>query len=152
MPLRRLSLAPLAVATPLLGGADWPESRVQYAQLTIHERLIIRIPRVSQRDAKASYTSPSPIEWKEKSGPKCIPTQQLTGAQVGRDGEVDLIVGGISRIRAKLDDDCPTLSFYSGFYLKQNADGMMCARRDAIRSRSGARCEIERFRVLVAKK
>lgn len=153
MALRRLPLALLAVATPLLVGADWPDSGVQYAQLTIHERLIVRIPRVdAPRGAAMSRIAPPPIRWDEKSGPKCVAMQTLTGAQIGREGEVDLILGGTSRIRAKLDDNCPTLDFYSGFYLKQTRDGMICAKRDVIRSRSGARCEINRFRALVAKK
>ena len=56
----------------------------------------------------------------------------LTGASVGREGEVDLVVGGTRRLRAKLDDDCPTLDFYRGFYLKPTADGQLCARRDGI--------------------
>ena len=76
----------------------------------------------------------------------------LTGAAIDREGEVDLVIGGTRRMRAKLDDDCPTLDFYRGFYLKPTPDGQLCAGRDALRSRSGAYCAITRFRMLVPKK
>ena len=65
---------------------------------------------------------------------------------------IDLMLEGGDRLRAKLDNDCPPLDFYSGFYLKPTPDGMVCADRDAIRSRSGAACAIESFKQLVPKR
>ena len=55
-----------------------------------------------------------------------------------------------ARIRAKLEDDCPALDFYTGFYL-QPEDERLCARRDAIHSRIGRSCTIERFKLLIPK-
>ena len=148
-----IPLAPvlLASAAPLLISAqvpDWANSEL--AQLTIHERLIIRIPHVAPpRGPAALRATPLPPTWHEKKGPHCVEMKTLTGAAIGGEGEVDLIVQGTRRLRAKLDDECPAMNFYSGFYLKPTKDGKICAGRDMLRSRSGARCGIDRFRKLV---
>lgn len=156
LPLFRSTLlGPLAVAvsSPLLVSAQVPPDAplpwagTELAQLTIHERLIIRIPRVSPSRARAT---PIPPAWREKKGPRCVEMKSLTGAAISDDGDVDLIVEGVRRLRAKLDEGCPVLNFYTGFYLKPTADGKICARRDTLRSRSGTRCGIDRFRKLVA--
>ena len=153
MILPRLPVPLLALAAPLLLSAHAPQlDGTQWAQLTIHERLIIRIPRVSPRANASSFTARTapPVRWDEKKAPRCVAMTSLTGAAIDREGEVDLVVDGTRRLRAKLDDDCPTLDFYTGFYLKPTADGQLCAKRDSIRSRSGARCSIDKFRTLVA--
>jgi len=54
------------------------------------------------------------------------------------------------RGRAQLDEDCPALDFYNGFYLTPQ-NGKVCAKRDDIHSRMGRSCRIERFRRLVPK-
>lgn len=150
---RLVPLAPvlLTAAAPMLVSARLPQpwAGEELAQLTIHERLIIRIPRVSPARMRATPVVPV---WREKKGPRCVEMKSLTGAAIGEDGDVDLIVDGVQRIRAKLDQDCPVLSFYSGFYLKPTSDGKICARRDVLRSRGGTRCGIDRFRRLVAAK
>jgi hypothetical protein len=160
MPIRR-PILPLAAIAPLLVSAQAPEPSldgVQMAQVIIRERIVVRIPRVSPAPVAASRmaapVAATPV-WVEKKAPDCVAMASLTGASVDRGGQVDLIVGEkgkAKRLRAKLDDDCPTLDFYSGFYLRQTADGQVCARRDSIRSRSGARCAITGFRTLVARK
>lgn len=139
------SAAPLAVSAQ-----DVPlPAQTQWAQLTIRERLIVRIPRLAP--PRTPPAAP-PVVWSERKAPKCLPVSILSGASFTGGGDVDLIVRGGQRMRAKLDDDCPTLSFYSGFYVKPAPDGMICQKRDAIRSRSGARCEIRRFRALVPRR
>ncbi len=154
MTLRNPSVLLLASAAPFVLSASPPQlDGIEYAQLTIHERLIIRVPRVSPAPMRGRSAPAQPlVRWDEKKGPECVAMSALTGAAVEREGEVDLVVGGARRIRAKLDDDCPTLDFYRGFYLKPTADGQLCARRDGIRSRSGAYCAVTRFRALVPRK
>ncbi len=149
--VRPLAPALLLVAAPVLVSAQAPDwMSGEYAQLTIHERLIIRIPHVpmSRSAAALNARSSAPV-WREKKGTRCVEMKSLTGAAIGGEGEVDLIVEGTRRIRAHLDDQCPTRNFYSGFYLKPTKDGKICAGRDILRSRSGARCTIDRFRKLV---
>ncbi|HXH15489.1 MAG TPA: hypothetical protein VNJ10_05100 [Sphingomonas sp.] len=93
-----------------------------------------------------------PIEWKEHKGPKCIAVADIAGAMLNKDGAVDLLMDDQTRLRARLDGDCRPLDYYSGFYLKPGPDGMICKDRDAIRMRSGARCEIDQFKSLRPKK
>lgn len=155
MPQRFLPVLTLLLAAPLAVSARAPApgwGGVEYAQLTIHERLIIRIPRVAPAPRGARVVTPAPVEWQEKRGPECLRVTALTGAAIDTKGDVDLVIEGARRIRAKLDDDCPTLDFYAGFYLRPTSDGQICAGRDAIRSRSGALCPISKFRTLVPKK
>jgi hypothetical protein len=152
---RFLPVLSLLLAAPLAVSARAPDrgwDGVRYAQLTIHERLIIRIPRVAPAGRGARVVAPAPVEWQEKRGPECLRVTALTGAAIDTKGDVDLVIEGARRIRAKLDDDCPTLDFYAGFYLRPTSDGQICAGRDAIRSRSGALCPISKFRTLVPKK
>jgi len=141
-----LPSALLALVVPLAAGVEPAEGpdRVQMTQFSIHERIVIRIPRV----APAPLPKAAPVRWKEKHGPRCIASADLRGAMVTGDSAVDLVLSGGRRLRAKLDGDCGPLDFYSGFYLKRADDGSVCAGRDVIRARSGAACQITAFRTL----
>lgn len=137
----------LALLAPAAVLADRP---VQAGQLTIRERVIIRVPRMPLQAAPVA--APAPIKWKERKGPKCIGAQGMAGAMVTSPRQVDLVLLGGKRIRAKLDGTCRPLDFYAGFYLRPARDGMICADRDAIKVRSGASCGIDEFRTLVPAK
>jgi hypothetical protein len=114
---------------------------MRIAQVLVQERVIIRVPVRPPPIA-------APIEFKEHKGPKCIQSAQIVGAAVTRGGAVDFILKGHQRVRARFERACPALDFYSGFYLKPNPDGRICARRDSIHARSGGGCEIQHFRKL----
>lgn len=144
----RLPSCLLLAAAPLIVSAAPEPPRTQWAQVTIRERVIIRIPRMSPIPRGPAAAA---VTWEERKASRCVPLAALNGAVLGGEGAVDLMTGDGRRFRAVLDDDCPTLDFYSGFYLKPTGDGQVCARRDAIRSRSGARCLITGFRQLVAR-
>ena len=124
---------------------------VEMAQLTIHQRIVIRIPRILGRSEPAR-SEPAEVRWTMKKGPKCVPMAALEGAIISGTDSVDLMVADGTRLRAEFDDDCPALDFYSGLYVKGNADGMICADRDSIRARSGSVCRIDGFKRLVAKR
>ncbi|MFW2852931.1 hypothetical protein ACM61V_13545 [Sphingomonas sp. TX0543] len=159
MSKRALPLLPILAAMPLLVSARAPDADdmagTQWAQVIIRERMIIRIPRVdsSPEPPRPLYrpAPPPPARWREQSAPKCVPADSIVAARMN-EGDVDLETIDGRRLRAKLDDACPTLKFYTGFYLKRTGDGMICAKRDALRSRSGARCEIAYFRALVPRR
>ena len=132
------------VAAPI-AAEQQPFDGTQWAQLTIHEHIIIRVPRL-----RAPPPVPAtPIRWVEKHGDKCVPMAGLAGALVPGPGAVDFVLTGGQRVRARLGEDCHALDFYAGFYVKPDPDGMMCAGRDAVRARSGAVCPIRAFRRLV---
>ena len=119
---------------------------VEFAQLTIQQRLIIRLP--AQRPAPP----PRLMRWREKRGPKCVPMNAVGGAAIIEADSVDLYLRGGLRIRARLDDACPALDYYSGFYVSPTRDGMICADRDSIRTRAGGICNIDRFRLLAVER
>ena len=141
-----VTLAALAAA-PLGAQATWPTGE-RLARLTVQQRVVIRVPRMPV----AALPAPVPVVWKEKKGPKCVPARGLAGALISPPKQVDLVLVGGKRVRAKLDGDCRPLDFYSGFYVRPSRDGMICADRDAIRVRSGASCRIDEFKLLQASK
>ncbi len=138
---------PLALLAIAASAPTTVDGRVELAQLTIRQRVVVRVPRMDPPRAPVA----KPIEWKEKKGPECVPLADLAGAIVTARDRIDLVLRGGKRVRAEFDDDCPNLDFYRGFYLKPAADGMVCADRDVVRARSGAKCPVKRFRKLVPK-
>lgn len=138
------ALVALACAPTL---ADAQLAVGQYAQMTIHQRIIIRLPRLSAPEELAP-DMPPPEKWEERKAAQCVPLNMIAGAAFSREKSVDLVIADGGRLRALLDDDCPTIGFYSGIYLKPTADGMVCARRDNLRSRSGDACRIKAFKRL----
>ncbi|QPQ56048.1 hypothetical protein IC614_05590 [Allosphingosinicella flava] len=140
----------LSAALFLLSAADGAEQlrpipAGNVAQVVVHQRTIIRIPvRLRQPSATTA------VDWEERRGPDCIPTAQIVGATFLGQNSVDLILKNNRRIRARLENKCPALDYYYGFYLTRSSDGKICADRDLIRSRVGGQCEIEAFRTLTA--
>ena len=117
---------------------------VQVAQMMIQQRIIIRVPAVNPPSPPHR-----PIRLKEVKGPKCVTLNQLAGASIGQNDAVDLFMRGGMRLRAQLDDDCPALDYYTGFYIAPTADGKVCQRRDMLHTRAGQQCLVKRFRLLV---
>ena len=111
-------------------------------RLVIQDEVIVRVP-IQPRPYVGQQ-----IEWKEHKGPKCLPVVDIRRAFLSGPQQIDFVIADHRRVRAQLDEDCPALDFYGGFYL-QLADDRLCARRDAIRSRMGGSCTIERFKKLV---
>lgn len=123
-------------------GPDAPSGQV-VQRLIVHDEMILRVP-----------VRPVPLgkrfEWTEHKGPKCLASRSIAGALLSGPSSIDFVLADRSRVRAKMDDDCPALDFYGGFYLEPE-DDRICAKRDEIRSRIGGSCRIERFRTLKAK-
>lgn len=110
--------------------------------MTVERQMILRVP-----------VRPYPrvnFRWEEEKGPKCLPVRAIAGAMLSGKDSIDLVLRNRQRMRARLDNDCEGLDFYDGFYL-QTEDGQFCAKRDAIRSRMGGACRIDKFRMLVPK-
>jgi hypothetical protein len=112
-------------------------------RLIVYDEVILRVP-VAPRPLLPE------IDWIEQKGGKCIPAGAIRWAVLSGPSQVDFILANRARIRAQLDEDCPALDFYGGLYL-QPRDDRLCVRRDAIHSRIGGSCTIERFKQLVPK-
>ena len=132
------ALLPLLVG--LLGGQPGGVGQ-SVTRLIVQDEIILRVP------VQARPLLPE-IEWVEKKGPKCVPVASIQRALLSGSEQVDFILANRARIRAKFDENCPALDFYGGFYL-QLEDDRLCANRDAIRSRIGTSCTIEKFRQLI---
>lgn len=146
-------IGPGAMAVLLLSGAGTPppsprvvQAEVTYAQVTIRERMERVILRI--RSGRAPLAAKTP-QYREKKAPRCMVAATIAGAAVTQPDSVDFVLKGGERIRAVLDDDCPALDYYGGFYLRPTADRTICAGRDSVHARSGGECAIMRFRKLI---
>lgn len=145
--------APLVAVAPQLEPPAAP-----YWQVIIEEQIIIRVP--AKRTPLTNFSAPPaprarlrdnpPVVWKEKKAPKCVAMRDIRGMQAVQRDSIDLITRQNQRLRAQLNRGCQALDFYAGFYMKGNKDGRLCEDRDEIHARSGARCEVDKFRLLVA--
>lgn len=141
-----LASLPLLVGAAPPPPAPPPATVFRYSQIIVREQMVVRVPpgmRVSE---------PLAVRWKESKGPKCVPARMIAGAAVVAPASVDFVLRDNRRLRARLDSSCPALDYYRGFYVSPNADGMICADRDVIRSRMGGACGIDKFRSLKPKR
>lgn len=143
-----LLTAPVAPAGAAEPRTPQPTGRI--TQFSIHERIIVRVPRIPDQPPPLPGTKVirAPL-WREKKTAKCVAMTAIAGASFSRTESIDLIIVDGRRIRARFNNDCPSIDFYAGFYLKPTIDGSICARRDSIRSRGGHACRIESFRELI---
>jgi hypothetical protein len=81
---------------------------------------------------------------------RCVPMGGIVGMQYGGDRRLILFMRDQRIVSATLESACRARDFYSGFYVARNGDGMICQDRDQLQSRSGANCQVDGFRQLVA--
>lgn len=145
MQLFALTMATLAQAAP---GAPARPADPDYAQVIIERRTFIRItPHHERSRARETFR-----DWKEKKADKCIAMTALGGISISRPDSIDLILRSGQLVRARLEKGCPSIDFYSGFYLQPTRDGRLCEDRDTIHSRTGGGCLIDKFHTLVPPK
>jgi len=126
------------------------DGRIEMAQLTIEQRVIIRVPLIAPPVQRARPAPPvPPLKWKEKDGPKCLQMKQIRSATIPSSDSIDLLLADGQRMRARMEKRCSTFGFYSGFYMKPSEDGRLCAGRDLVLARGGMDCEIRAFKRLV---
>lgn len=149
--------APVAAPEPLVSIAvPNSDQSSSFWQLVIEQQLIIRVP--AQRSQLNSFSAGPmqskratelPIVWKEKKAPKCVAMRNIMGMQAVQRDSIDLITRQRQRLRAQLNRGCRALDFYAGFYMQGSKDGKLCEDRDQIHARTGAKCEIDKFRLMV---
>jgi hypothetical protein len=126
-----------------------------FYQVRVEQRVIIRIPRqkITAASNRTTATSPSPsgkpIKIKEKKIGKCLMMDRLIASRPGPKESLELATRDGAVIRAYLGDGCLAREFYAGAYMERPADGKLCVDRDLLHARTGAKCEVEKFRELV---
>lgn len=135
-----------------------PLAGTEFAQVTIEQRIIIRIPTMPRSNLRPSSSTslapPSPpappMRWKESKGPKCLPISRIRGASINMQDGVTMVTATNELFRAKFGRACRPADFYSGFYVEPGKDGALCAGRDSLHARNGTTCEIEKFSKMTA--
>jgi hypothetical protein len=123
-------------------------------QIRIEQRVVVRIspqPSAARQNLIADLP-PREIanRFEERKKEKCVALQGIAGVQTGSGNRLVLFLRDQRMISVNLEKSCRARDFYSGFYVEKNKDGRLCVDRDKLQSRTGARCEVETMRQLVA--
>lgn len=124
------------------------------AQVRIEQHIIWRIspmPGPARESLTAiAPTAPPPPRMIERKMGDCVPMGWIAGGRPEGQSRLLLFLRDRRLVAANLEKACSARDFYRGFYVdKPDADGKLCADRDRILARSGARCKISSFRLLV---
>jgi hypothetical protein len=136
------------------GGGNGDEPNFQ---MRVEQRVIIRVPRQTVSQASNMTVGglrSRPIKYDEKKIGKCLIMDRFIASRPGGGSKenLELVTRDGSIVRAYLGDGCLAREFYAGAYMERPGDGKLCADRDLMHARTGAKCEIDRFRLLVPKK
>jgi hypothetical protein len=125
--------------------------QTEFNQVRIDQRIIIRLPSPSSAPAAvgAQRQSVAKLQYKEKKIGKCLWVDRLGGSRPGPDRTLDLLTRDGILIRAYLGEGCLAREFYAGAYMERSFDGKLCVDRDVLHARTGAKCEIDKFRLLI---
>ena len=120
-------------------------------QVRVEQRVIIRVPRQSPAAGNMSSRiaeMAKPVRYKEEKIGKCLLMDRLVGSRPGTKQSLDLVTREGAMIRAYLGDGCLAREFYAGAYMERPQDGKLCVDRDLLHARTGAKCEVDKFRLL----
>lgn len=122
-----------------------------FYQVRIDQRVIVRLPSqpASAGTGGLKKTNAAIVRYKEQKIGKCLWIDKLAGSRVGTRESLELLTRDGILIRAYLGDGCLAREFYAGAYMERPYDGKLCVDRDLLHARTGAKCEVDRFRLLV---
>ena len=131
--------------------APFVRLHTEFGQVRIDQRVIIRLPSPASAPVAvgAQRQSVAKLQYKEKKIGKCLWVDRLGGSRPGPDRTLDLLTRDGILIRAYLGDGCLAREFYAGAYMERSFDGKLCVDRDVLHARTGAKCEIDKFRLLI---
>ena len=123
-------------------------------QVRIEQHIIWRVAPMPgpARESLTAITPTRPVAPRmlERKMGDCVPMSAIAGGRPDGNSRLLLFLRDRRLVAANLERACSARDFYRGFYIdKPNSDGRICADRDRILARSGARCEISSFRLLV---
>ena len=99
----------LSLLSAMFGFASAEQSD-QVRTLTVEQEVIMRIP---VRPRSVAAASPG----KRRKGRNALRPATSAGAALSGRETVDFFMFDRTRLRAELDEDCPALDFYNGFYV-----------------------------------
>jgi hypothetical protein len=151
----------LAVSHSAWGQVDLVQSNNPFApiiridtvfyQVRIDQRVIVRLPSqpAAAPTTALKKSSAVPVRYKEQKIGKCLWIDKLAGSRIGTKQSLELLTRDGVLIRAYLGDGCLAREFYAGAYMERPYDGKLCVDRDLLHARTGAKCEVDRFRLLI---
>jgi len=123
-------------------------------QIRIEQRVVVRItpqPPAARQNLLAELPQRAlPPRFEERGKEKCVALQGIAGVETGSGNRLVLYLRDNRMISVNLEKSCRARDFYSGFYVEKNKDGRLCVERDKLQSRTGARCQVDGMRQLVA--
>ncbi len=123
-----------------------------YYQVRVDQRVIIRLPSQLVAPSPAAgqrLSEVAKIKYKEQKIGKCLWVNKLAGSRPGPNRTLDIVTRDGDTVRAYLGDGCLAREFYAGAYMERSVDGKLCVDRDLLHARTGAKCEVDKFRLLV---
>ncbi len=124
-------------------------------QIRIERRVTVRISPVIPAQARNFMAGvpqdARPVKFVERKFGKCVPVNTIVAVQPAQENRLMLYLRDQRIISVSLEKACSARDFYSGFYVEQHSDGMLCVDREKLHSRTGANCEVDRMRQLVAR-
>ncbi len=123
-----------------------------FYQVRVDQRVIVRLPSqfaspanvAAEREKQAAK-----VKYKEQKIGKCLWVDKLAGSRPGPNRTLDILTRDGVLIRAYLGDGCLAREFYAGAYMERAYDGKLCVDRDLLHARTGAKCEVDKFRLLI---
>ncbi len=145
---------PYSPARPIVNPLDAFLGGQISRQARIEQRIVIRITpqRGGDRNNLLAQLPRRGLntQYEERETDRCTPVSGISGVQTGDGNRLLLFLRDQRILSVNLERACRARDFYSGFYIERNDDGQLCVDRDQLQSRSGAKCEVERMRQLVA--
>ena len=120
-------------------------------QVRIEQRIIIRVPaqRASSTTINMGSARSESVKLHEEKIGKCLMMDRLIASRPGPKESLELVTRDGVLIRAYLGNGCLAREFYAGAYMERPDDGKLCVKRDVLHARTGAKCEVDKFRLLV---
>jgi hypothetical protein len=118
-------------------------------QLRVEQRVIVRFPNQPVTVSTGRGDNRKSVIYNEEKIGKCLLMDRLIASRPGPKNTLELVTRERQLIRAYLGDGCLAREFYAGAYVERSKDGKLCIDRDLMHARTGAKCEIDKFRLLV---
>lgn len=144
-----MQLGVTLVALVLLGAAALPVRAQNYM------RPVVKVPGAASGFTMPDEAQPAPESQQqmplsdaappEDAQVQCISIDDIRDSIIRNDRTIHLRLRGNLYYEMRLQNTCPGLSFYDGFYYRTTPNRQLCGGLDMIMARSGSRCPIESF-------